>query len=72
MWSTFIFLWFAVFVRIKYKTDNTYYYYYLKMKSFRKQLYLFNNETSKNSKHQLRKLDNADTNKNKIIKTIKI
>jgi len=70
MWPIILFLWFAVFVRIKYKTDNTY-YNYLKMKSFRKNFYLFNDETSKESKHQLRKIDNNDTNKNKIIKTIK-
>ena len=70
MWPIILFLWLAVFVRIKYKTDNTY-YNYLKMKSFRKNFYLFNDETSKESKHQLRNIDNADTNKNKIIKTIK-
>ena len=70
MWWFILFLWLAIFVRIKYKTDNTY-YNYLKMKSFRKNFYLFNDETSKESKLQLRKIDNADTNKNKIIKTIK-
>lgn len=70
MWWFILFLWLAIFVRIKYKTDNTY-YNYLKMKSFRKNFYLFNDETSKESKLKLRKIDNADTNKNKIIKTIK-
>lgn len=70
IWPIILFLWLAVFVRIKYKTDNTY-YNYLKMKYFRKNFYLFNDETNKESKHQLTKIDNADTNKNKIIKTIK-
>jgi len=70
MWPIILFLWLAIFVRIKYKTDNTY-YNYLKMKSFRKNFYLFNDETNKESKHQLRNIDNAGNNKNKIIKTIK-
>jgi hypothetical protein len=70
IWPIILFLWLAVFVRIKYKTDNTY-YNYLKMKSFRKNFHLFNDEIIKESKNQLTKIDNTDSNKNKIIKTKK-
>ena len=67
IWITILFLWVADSIRIKYKTDDTF-YNFLKIKRHKKNFYLFKEENAKESNSQLQKLENS--NKNKIMKTI--
>ena len=63
IWFFILLLWVADFIRIKIKSEETF-YNYLKKKSFKKNLYLFNEEGLKESQNQLNK--NSDGNNTKI------
>ena len=59
IWFFILLLWVADFIRIKIKSDETF-YNYLKKKAFKKNLYLFNEDGLKESQNQLNK--NPDSN----------
>ena len=59
IWLFILLLWIADFIRIKIKSDETF-YNYLKKKAFKKNLYLFNDEGLKESHNQLNNLENGN------------
>ena len=56
IWFFILLLWIADFIRIKIKSDETF-YNYLKKKAFKKNLYLFNDENLKESNNQLNNME---------------
>ena len=61
IWVLILFFWFADLIRIKIKIEDTF-YNYLKIKSFRKNFYLFKEEYNKESNEQLHNVKINDTN----------
>ena len=59
IWLFILLLWIADFIRIKIKSDETF-YNYLKKKAFKKNLYLFNDEGLKESHNHLNNLENGN------------
>ena len=58
-WLFILLLWIADFIRIKVKSDETF-YNYLKKKTFKKSQYLFNEECLKESNNQNKNYQNGD------------
>ena len=59
IWLFILLLWIADFIRIKIKSDETF-YNYLKKKAFKKNLYLFNDDGLKESHNQLNNVGNGN------------
>ena len=65
IWAIILFIWFADFIRIKIRIEDTF-YNYLKTKSFKKNFYLFKEEFNKESKENLKREENNKNISNKI------